>query len=246
MKERPIIFSAPMVRAILEGRKSQTRRVIKPQPTVTEVLLRQRGAWIAGESLSDQVNAAWQHGFVDVSCPYGQPGDRLWVRETFASWHGTEIFSGRPWPCTAYRAGRSWINGNCPDRARGEVFWRAPDYKPEAVKWKPAIHMPRAFSRILLEITDVRVERVQDIDDGDALEEGIHTVEIGSGYSPRFSAFSDSWQAIVESQARAHDWPHDAFRDLWDTINAKRGFGWDANPWVWALTFKRVEDGERE
>jgi len=80
MRERPILFSSPMVRAIVEGRKTQTRRIMKPQPMVTEARLRELGAWIEGASLGEHVNGAWQNGFIDAVCPYGQLGDRLWVR----------------------------------------------------------------------------------------------------------------------------------------------------------------------
>lgn len=232
MKERPVIFSAPMVRAILEGRKTQTRRVAKLN--------------IAGRL--GRLSSQWhpEHPGAVAVCPYGQPGDRLWVRETWAV--------QRAEPCEPHE--RDWQDLHSPiiryladgatrkvqgNRSTGSGIYHGP-----VEKTRVSIHMPRWASRILLEITDVRVERVQAIDDGDALEEGIHTVDIGSGYSPQFSAFSDQWQAIVESQTRSHDWPRDAFRDLWNAINALRGFGWYANPWVWAITFKRVEDGERE
>jgi len=226
MKERPIIFSSAMVRAILEGRKTQTRRVIKPQPTVTEELLRQRGAWIAGESLSDQVNAAWQHGFVDVSCPYGQPGDRLWVRET--------------WGCKA--ADRPGVPGGRKPQPGDSIQyaengadawqWRVPGSLP----WRPSIHMPRWASRILLEITDVRVQLVQDISEEDARSEGVLWVPGHGEITP--ADLHEGYSNYLDCRQ--------GFQVLWDSINAKRGFGWDANPWVWALTFKRVEDGELE
>lgn len=228
MKERPILFSALMVRAILEGRKTQTRRVIKPQPCIDEM---NNFCWNGlnfgqGTGLQPHVQALASPipsiRTKRVHCPYGAAGDRLWVRETFAQWHGQELFSGRPWPLTAYRAGRSWINGNCPGYAQGETFWEAPDDKPEDVKWRPPIFMPRSASRILLEVTDVRVQRVQDIGEEDAIAEGIPD------------------PAAVEESPAADDARND-FRDLWDSINAKRGFGWKANPWVWAITFRRIE-----
>jgi hypothetical protein len=168
MNERPILFSGEMVRAILEGRKTQTRRVIKPQ-------LR-----------------------INYKCPYGQPGDRLWVRETWQCFkpNTEEIIN----PNTvniralAYRATNEW---------RG--------------KWRPSIHMPRWASRITLEITAVRVERLQDIGEVDAMREGDPTCE------------------------NTHiDW----FRALWDSINAKRGYSWESNPWVWVVEFQRIREGK--
>lgn len=173
MKERPILFSGEMVRAILDGRKTQTRRVIKPQ----------------GEPYTIED--------VDVlKCPYGIPGDRLWVRETFADLRGMGF--GHKW---AYRADTP--EGSESDRIRIGY----------GVRWKPSIHMPRWASRITLEITDIRVERVQDITYIDAKAEG---VEYEKGYTD----------------------PREAFATLWNSINAKRDYGWAMNPWVWIIEFK--------
>jgi hypothetical protein len=130
-KDRPILFRGEMIRAILDGRKTQTRRVIKPQP---EMHLE-----------PDTVKAAWLSGFIDVKCPYGRPGDRLWVRET---WHNQA-----PETLVRYKASGDDLH--------------------ELKKWKPSIHMPRWASRITLEVKSVRVERVQDISEADARAEGI-------------------------------------------------------------------------
>jgi len=185
MKERPIIFSASMVRAILEDRKTQTRRVIKPQPT-GEL------AGIAGVKvgfLKYEPRYIWrdEHGELTkwLRCPYGDPGDRLWVRET--RWRGGGYAATDP-----------------PNLANeGKV---------------PSIFMPRWASRITLEITGVRAERIQDISMHDALSEGAE---------PLHSDFHDGSHCI--------GW----FKRIWDSINAKRGFGWDANPWVWVIEFKK-------
>ena len=184
MKDRPILFSGPMVRAILDGRKTQTRRVIKPQPVwvhVREPILQYRR----------------KVGLAYVLCPYGQPGDRLWCRETWAP-----SVAGVTAPPFHYLA----------------------DFKPaefaEMVRWKPSIYMPRWASRITIEITAVRVERVCQITEQDALAEGVcPSLEYCDPETP---------------SARMQ------FKDLWNTINSARGFGWDVNPWVWVVSFKRL------
>ena len=172
-KERPILFSGEMVRAILDGKKTQTRRVAKG---------------VALEWLDD---AGFDPEFVAKDndlCPYGKVGDRLWVRETWGM---------LPHPKQA-----------------SQIIYKA-DNEIDLDKWKPSIHMPRWVSRIVLEITDIRIERVQDITASDIKMEGV-------------DVFGDD---LVKKTL---------FSDLWNKINAKRGFGWDKNPWVWVVTFKRV------
>lgn len=184
MKERPIIFSGEMVRAILEGRKTQTRRVVKPQPWPVETVDTERHVIV---SHPDKLRVP--------PCPYGQPGDRLWVRETW--WHP--------------RATEAHID-NVAYRADGEM----PCHLVET-NWRPSIHMPRWASRILLEVTDVRVERVQDISEADVQAEGC----TGSPFGPMGDAV--------------------LFPRVWDSINAKRGHDWDTNPWVWVVSFRVLE-----
>ena len=193
MKERPIIFSGPMVRAILEGRKTQTRRVVKPQHDC-----RYDGLAPAREYLGRKHLGSWgaYFGWAFVPCPYGQPGDQLWVREAWG-----------------YDCDRNLVF-----RADGELA--------EVNRWRPSIHMPSWASRITLEVTDVRVERVQDISDLDALAEGIQVIG----------------RTEVNDLSRGK-FRH-AFRALWDSINAKRGHGWDKNPWVWVVQFRVVDAQE--
>lgn len=198
MKERPILFSAPMVIAILSGSKSQTRRVVKMKPH-HQIEERDNGTpwpWMYdGERDAD----SW------MACPYGQPGDRLWVRETFVRIDGQT----RPWIETDYKA--TYTHG---DRLGDSLGIRK--------KWSPSIHMPRHASRITLEITSVRVERLQDISEADAQAEG---------WTRRPEVSTDPQ---VHKEA-ARDW----FMDLWESIN---GHGsWDANPWVWAVEFRSLE-----
>lgn len=200
VKERGIIFSAPMVRAVLEGRKTQHRWVIAPQPT----------------SLPEQGTGLWHHvrgakweSGLPYLCPYGKPGDRLWVRET---WAMNEPPSG-----AIYRA---------TDQKQVEAI----HYKRANFKWTPSIHMPRWASRLTLEITNVRVERVQQISEEDAITEGIETD--GCGHFKNYSDPTDDvmWLSLIGS-----------FAGLWDSINFKRGHGWDSNPWVWVIAFKQVK-----
>lgn len=205
MKERPILFSGPMVRAILEGRKTQTRRVVKGRwlPLV-EAVMRVNGRWV------------WTTMDYDLTTPYGEPGDRLWVRETWAafdldwSWPGRpRDLSGGPWPNIVYRA----------DDGLDEHGWK---------RWRPSIHMPRWACRITLEVTDVRVERLKDITEDDAMAEG---------WIKRPDLSKDP---EVHADA-CRDW----FVDLWDSINAKRGYGWETNPWVWRIEFQVKEVKEK-
>jgi len=181
MKERPIIFSGSMVLALLAGTKTQTRRIVKPQPRVTS-------------EEADVLSAAWADGFIDIRCPFGQPGDRLWMRETWCD---------------------DW------EKSRGIVY-RADggldaDMSDAGCTWRPSIHMPRRASRITLEIGGVRVQRLQDISRGDAMDEGC------------------PFQNLNVDAARTD--PVGWFRNLWESLHGASA--WDANPWVWALEFKR-------
>lgn len=217
VKERPILFSGAMVRAILSGQKTQTRRVIKPQPEVTEKRLRETGGWVEGETLSQHVNEAWQAGFIPVECPYGQPGDRLWVREAFHSYHWDQ-------PRAVYRA----------DGERQRVRTQIESY--EVGRWKPSIHMPRWACRIVLEIVSVRVERLQDISEEDAEAEGILADSFEYGGQQYFRDYR-----LTDAEAStqpALTCPRESFRSLWESINGQES--WQANPWVWVVEFRRV------
>ena len=193
MKERPILFSGPMVRAILDGSKTQTRRIAKEfneMPNLDGILRRFPN----------------QEG-----CPYGTPGDRLWVRETFAQ--GVE---------------------GCP----GGISYRADHFDPKGdgpahpMKWRPSIFMPRIASRILLEITDVRVQRLQEISDEDVRAEGIEELALQADEPGAW------WTAAPDRRFHSRT-PRGAFLRLWREIHGDGS--WDANPWVWAITFRRLE-----
>lgn len=202
MKERPILFSGAMVRALLAGTKTQTRRVAKPVKHPDLGNLYSPGALVLEHEP--------QH-VIDRACPYGQPGDRLWVRETWMNLRGTglEVVTGSR---ELYAYGADTPRGSYGDDQR----------KCFGLKWRPSIHMPRAASRITLEITGVRVERLQEISMADALAEGVN-VHHDHHEKPRTSIYS----------------PVQAYRDLWEQINGEGS--WEANPWVWAVEFKRLE-----
>lgn len=215
MNEKPILFNAEMVNAILSGRKTQTRRIIKVQPQVTEQILRELGAWQDGFNLSQQVNAAFQAGFIDVSCPLGKPGDQLWVRETFQG------------PLFDYEQMESYLEDSAKFESHEYCVYKADgNTTPEFVdaddnlhcKWRPSIHMPRWASRINLLITGVRVERLNTISAGDAMAEGYPAEREATGGS------LDAWL-----------W----FRELWDGIYPDNTF--EVNPWCWVIEFERME-----
>lgn len=215
MTDRPILFSAPMVRAILDGSKTQTRRIVKPVKGF-------ESCDICRPDFMTDPDKVWWHGTetervgVAQSCPYGQIGDRLWVREAFHDRGDNNI---------AYRATQTIrISGKMV-----EIPLREPD---NANRWKPSIYMPRWASRITLEITDVRVERLQDISEDDAQAEGIERV--GGRYS------CEPWKNYMEG--RYCSAPSRSFQTLWQSINGPES--WDANPWVWVIWFKRVDNGK--
>ena len=209
MKERPILFKAPMVQAILSGQKTQTRRVIKPQPQM--VANRTIEPW-SGNALDLQrlLEKSGKH------CPYGQPGDQLWVRET---WFDAESALHS---CVLYKASD--------DHPGNEVVWRSP------------IHMPRWASRILLEIVSVRVERLQDISEVDAIAEGMLSLRNRAWDRQHFP----EWRYLFD-EAVAKDEkppigpsPKQCYEALWNAIHGPDA--WDANPWVWAMEFRRFDN----
>jgi hypothetical protein len=238
MRERPILFSAEMVKAILDGHKTMTRRVAKPQPESKY----SNGQWYPDRYNHTDDWCFWGKRGTDVSnkcglplfkCPYGQVGDRLWCKETFAYFgfvhQGDSIF-------IHYKASYNQ-NG-------GERLLHIPESakRPEcSLKWRPSISMPRWASRITLEITNIRVERLQEITREDIWREGI----------------TESIVKCYDGKHGYEDW-HTPFKELWDSINAKPrpytweddngwvhkdvapAYSWESNPWVWVIEFKRV------
>lgn len=194
MADHPILFSGPMIRALLSGQKTQTRRVLKPQPQGDVIhygCIRDEGAFWTDQSFASHRLRIWA-------------GDRLWVRETLransndqgARWYGYAADGADVWPLTVWHKVRDSI---------------------------PSIHMPRWASRLTLAVTDIKIERLQDISEPDAIAEGIEGSEI------------DGWRCYLPEPKNQDAWqcPRESFRTLWDSINAKRAGGayaWAANP----------------
>jgi hypothetical protein len=185
MNEKPILFSTPMVNAILEGRKTMTRRAIKPQPPQ-----------YADDAEAIARCAGWAKYKV---------GDILWVRETWS------------------------VNEYDDYRYKADVSLADPFHKWEGIRWRPSIFMPREAARIFLKVTDVRVERVQDISERDAVKGGITIMS----------------SVLPDEKTKVEDWRGGTycteFKYVWATLNTKRGHGWFANPWVWVIQFEAVK-----
>lgn len=209
MRERPILFNGAMVRAILAGQKTQTRRAVKPAPQT--IVNGKTSPWEGHGAALMTMLLAQQRG-----CPFGQPGDRLWVRETWMDLTGTGIehrdtATGKR---MRYAYGAQSPAGSASDEAR----------KDFGLKWRPSIHMPRKACRLVLEITAVRVERLHAISDDDCAAEGVQrdrmsgfNLERGTFWGPR---------------------PVDSFKSIWDST----GGDWDSNPWVWVIEFNRMNE----
>lgn len=255
MKERPILFSAPMVKAILEGRKTQTRRIMKPQPDHLQVYD------FKGKRLYDGENRLWCwnghvsedlqsiEAFLRDRCPYGVSGDHLWVRETWTlipnDMRGRDL-------SVAYRAGgESKVH-------KGEDVYGAPGSALVHMTigcdlaeydngnwgvWRPSIHMPRLASRLTLEVVSVKVERLQDITEDDAKAEGVHQRARKPGLKPKDGPCSECGRSYHEHPGGScyrtgfHNLTFKgAYAHLWNEINGKGS--WDANPWVWVVEFR--------
>jgi hypothetical protein len=228
VKERPIIFSGPMIQALLDGRKSQTRRIMKPNP----------GPIFNYKTCSPK-----------PICPYGVPGDRLWVRETWrvGAWaeedgliavdYKADNFARKEWLEVladeieeGEQFNRLWEQ-SCDDAAKSglkfdeEGRWK---WKPgeSPCRWRSPLHMPRWASRITLEITDVRVQRLQEITEEDAEAEGAMAWWNGLSHAEQVNAYNGGRGPLA------------AFQMLWEKIHGPDA--WDLNPWVWAISFRRV------
>ncbi|MGO0792773.1 hypothetical protein ACTOWA_23205 [Herbaspirillum seropedicae] len=232
MKERPILFSAPMVRAILAGDKTQTRRIMKPQPSIN-------GQWHHLPTYGASSEQAFREGAPCFTpCPYGQLGDRLWVRET---WRGIVEISPPDAVKPDYGVARY-----VPAQEHCKRVEYAATGQRDADPWRPSIHMPRWASRFLLEVTGVRVERLQDIREEDALTEGIEKNWTGdpgrgqNGFGTVGWIPDCGWINYMEDMDGEPAYtPQDSFRSLWQSINGRAS--WEANPWVWVIGFRRIK-----
>ena len=216
IKARPIIMDTESVNAILDGRKTQTRRVVKPQPL-----------WVGDPNTPFKTNDANPKGI--IKCPYGQIGDRLWVKETFLKYQLLLARKGNRHTPDYYE---EWYDGEFAYKADGyttvESFKKDKiimtdgclDCEVDGNKWKSPLCMPRSLSRLTIEITNIKVERLQDITEKDAIAEGVEPILVPP---------DGGSQPYIEGYA-----------ELWDKINAKRGYSWDSNPFVWVIEFKKV------
>ena len=266
MSERPILFSGPMVRAILEGRKTQTRRVISDRNSqgnfrASELLLDDPRTFVdhgpspAGnpgdylhahlDALKIEAARGWERGDCDQECverlyPKWMPGDRLWVRETWQRYFEDEVPAGRE------HGPRDTMGVPAQPERKSFIYYRADGElihpKLGRALWVTPLHMFRRMSRLTLEVKAVRVERLQEISEADARAEGIRLVT-KDGTVNKFCVYDQG----DYSSTPWSEMPRDAvssYRSLWDSINAKRGHGWETNPWVWVVEFERVE-GDR-
>ncbi len=248
VKERPILFSAPMVRALLAGTKTQTRRVMKRLPPApSHGIIARIIDWChygTGWNWKDEHGNCSCRG---VMCPYGLICDRLWVRETIAIESWTHEYGDTP-PIPTDRPHKVIDHGEDWGKEWRWPHYRATDPTPElscerdgcrtcedgepGPHWRPSIHMPRWASRILLEITDVRVQRLQDISEEDAFAEGLERMDPGKTGWNTATILLDGWHQNDRTAVAL-------YQRLWESINGDGS--WDANPLVWALTFKRVQ-----
>lgn len=232
MRELPIPFSTPMVRAILDGNKTMTRRIVKPQPpdeaktlcgpkTYEPIAIDKDGEMYPGSPI---YGAYDENGEWGTKCPY-QPGDHLYVRET--------------WRCVKYDNMDGDLNYGVEFKDGTRKYFKFDDseryhqFGKYALKkgWQPSIYLPKEAARIWLEVTNVRVERLQEISQKDIEFEGIW--HYSQEYREEICIWRDCAEAIRNRRTKY-------FKKLWDGINLKRGYGWDTNPWVWVVSFKKV------
>ncbi len=215
IREIPIIYSTPMAIAILENRKSMTRRVINPQPL-----------WVADPGIPFKTPDADPKGI--IKCPYGQKGDKLYVKET---WKVDSVDDRRHRMLIDFKAIQSGYSG-----AEIEVKFTPERYAQfrkfyQKNGWQSPYFMPKEAARLWLDNEGVRVERLQDITVEDVISEGLEVDNEIKNPDPSTHDSIKNWNLA---------WAQHVFRELWDKLNAKRGYGWDTNPWVWVVEFKRI------
>jgi hypothetical protein len=238
MKERPILFQGAMVRALLDGSKTQTRRICKQQPYSNghgwdghdimchndylppSAMLMDAG----GKALYTTSNLeGWES-----ECPYGQPGDRLWVRETFVHIDDEgDKFDGM--------GSQTYYRASCMDEAQ-DTDW----LHKRGLKWTPSIHMHRKYSRIMLEIVSVRVEQLNDCIEADAIAEGVLGLRSLAWDRLHFPVWRYQFDEAVAAGRKPPIGPSpaQAYAALWDSINGAGS--WSTNPWVWVVEFRRL------
>lgn len=247
MTERGMIFNAEMVRAILDGRKTQTRRIVNWHGLNEGLNLNFSGLKVReypnGWVIESESRSSSEWRCKPTPCPFGSIGDRIWVRETWATL-GNEDGCYVDWEenlCKGdERSAARIYRASCEQRPGDYGLWSIPDdacWKPHTENqkfegaWRPSIHMPRWASRILLEITDVRVERLNSISENDAQAEGV--AKLRGGF---WQHYQPGW---TQHQLSARG----SFVTLWKSIYGEES--WNSNPWVWVIEFKRIEGGSK-
>lgn len=237
MKERPIIFNTAMVKAIIDGRKTQTRRLVKPQPKFFKG--EAGGHWWRCTHVQSMVRVEeelqnpgeYYKGFIDEVNPFGKKGDRLWVRETFCI--GTieeeDHYQGSPKPLYVHQ------DGDPKQYPIYKEYCLRDNISIDDVLWKPSIHMPRSASRILLEITKIRIERLNQISSQDAVQEGLLKLPASGRYVVNRS---DQYFGAASNN------PCEVFKWLWESIYGSSS--WELNPWVWVIEFNVIQGGDNE
>jgi hypothetical protein len=244
MKARPIIFSSQMVQSILDGRKTQTRRVIKPQPEVSAE------GYLMGEWLKKPLAGLLLPKLQDITihCPFGKIGDRLWVRET---WQGP-IIDDDEFEACRQNAQKIFLKPDyCVYRATDKLD--AVDIDGNELGWRTSTSMPRWASRITLEITDIRVEKLQDISEEDAISEGLPYAQGNKSTGCMWDGVGYHGAGFDRYENKTYHTPKNgkcgcivggdtpaqcAYRELWESINGKGS--WGVNPWVWVVEFRRI------
>ncbi|HEX7909151.1 MAG TPA: hypothetical protein VF534_13840 [Paraburkholderia sp.] len=235
MKEHPILFNREMILALHAGRKTQTRRIMNPQPVVSDT------GWHSLPHYSVSSESGFRHGAPFFGrCPYGAASDRLWVREAWRVTAKHDAIAPRDLP---FERGMTIMYDAGGSRAHDETgqYVNAPDYPPTRPTWagkgRPSIHMPRVASRTTIEVMSVRVERLQNITEEDAKAEGVGRLNASpiiywrNYQTHTLGPNCDDYTCLSARES---------YQTLWDSINEARGFGWDTNPWVWVVEFSRA------
>jgi len=220
-KEKSIILSTEEVRSVLDGRKTMARRVIKPQPDHChrDIIGKEKPY-----NVDDWNKLIPQVGEMEIKPPH-QVGDILWVRETWCM-------------VTALNDCEGKHSNQCGGIDSWDYYKADGKTLPSDFKWNPSIHMPRAAARLFLKVKDIRVERLQEISIGEICKEGIET-----DCRDCIDHYGECGEENDEDdECGLHDDTFSNFESLWNSINAKRGYGWDSNPWVWVISFERIEN----
>ena len=237
MKERPILFNTEMVKAVLAGNKTQTRRVIKNACDIITDWDKNDPSY--GPFYEDEFGDS--HESIE-RCPYGKIGDQLWVREAWRACMVNGLHHPGKFMTIQFKSGFGVLDYRTDWEKHYSDLMEKTIWDDSGMnafgKWKPSIFLPRKHSRIQLEITNIQVQRIQDISETDALAEGI--TEVSNKSSVESLIYGHTLYKNYSRPKSSFNQAKASFKSLWDSINKKRGFGWDENPWVWVVEFKVI------